>query len=104
MGAGVGKGLRSMLVAGATILVGTTGLSVAKSPVAAANEVWVVSGIATADGGGTFTSVSCTDPADCTAIGSEDTEVSLGPPYRQGPIYATESGGLWGPATPTDDY
>jgi hypothetical protein len=37
--------------------------------------------------GAGFTSVSCTSVGDCTAVGGN------------GPMYATESGGIWGPAT-----
>ena len=41
---------------------------------------------------GTFSSVSCTDASDCTAVGGDDSNGE--------PIYATESGGTWG--TPTE--
>ena len=41
-------------------------------------------------GGGRFNGVSCTDATDCTAVGVDG---------NGEPIYATETGGVWGPAT-----
>ena len=42
-----------------------------------------------ANDGGQFNAVSCTDATDCTAVGYDN----------NGPIYATETAGVWGPAT-----
>ena len=52
-----------------------------------------------APGGASFTSVSCIDADDCTAVGATTTAEGAHPV----PMYATESGGVWAPATDVVD-
>jgi len=78
-----------MAIAGA--LIATAALSVTSGSVAGATVVWspvtVVPG-SVAPGG--FQAVSCTGVGNCTAVGYDG---------NHQPIYATESGGVWGTAT-----
>ena len=73
----------------AGVLISTAVLSVVSASVASASVTWgSVIGLrgGTYDFQGQLYSVSCTALGDCTAVG-----------YNGWPIYATETGGLWGP-------
>src|SRR5260370_20442790 len=45
-------------------------------------------------GGDQFTSVSCPDPTDCTAVG-----IGIDANLRPTPMYEAETNGSWGPIT-----
>ncbi len=72
-------------------------LVVSGSPTSAATVVWGTPTqipVPVSDEGGYFTSVSCSDPLDCTAVGY--TAVSTNAGNGPQPIAVTETNGVWG--------
>jgi hypothetical protein len=90
---GRGKATRTGLrLAAAGLVAVGAGLLLTTSSVGATptSTLGPVNEIPAPGGGGSFSSVSCTDATDCTAVGQDNDGQA---------IYATETAGVWGPVT-----
>jgi hypothetical protein len=80
------------------ILAVLSPLVVEESPTSAATAVWGTPTqipVPSSVGGGTFTSVSCSDALDCTAVGWTNGDLSLNG-FGPQPIAVNETNGVWG--------